>query len=84
MRQRIFYLLKVYLLTVVVFIIAKVGFMWTNSGGHPFTMGDVCDVIRHGLTLDLSTSLYILILPFLIPLVGYLVVFLYARRQARG
>ena len=38
--------MKVYLLTVVVFIIAKVGFMWTNSGGHPFTMGDVCDVIR--------------------------------------
>lgn len=70
MRQRIFYLLKVYLLTVVVFIIAKVGFMWTNSGGHPFTMGDVCDVIRHGLTLDLSTSLYILILPFLITCVS--------------
>ena len=38
MRQRIFYLLKVYLLTVVVFIIAKVVFMWANSGGHPFTI----------------------------------------------
>ena len=62
--------MKVYLLTVVVFIIAKVTFMWANSGDHPFTMGDVWDVVRHGLTLDLSTSLYLLIIPFLVTIVS--------------
>ena len=70
MRQRIFYLMKVYMATVVIFLIAKVMFMWMNRGSHPFTMGDVCDVLRHGLTLDLSTSLYLLIIPFLVIVVS--------------
>ena len=68
MRQRLIYLAKVYLLTVVVFIAAKMVFMLANSEGHPFTSGDVWDVIRHGFTLDLSTSLYLLIVPFAIAL----------------
>ena len=68
MRQRLIYLAKVYLLTVVVFIAAKVVFMLVNSEGHAFTSGDVWDVIRHGFTLDLSTSLYLLIVPFAIAL----------------
>ena len=68
MRQRLIYLAKVYLLTVVVFIAAKVVFMLANSEGHTFTSGDVWDVIRHGFTLDLSTSLYLLIVPFAIAL----------------
>ena len=68
MRQRLIYLAKVYLLTVAVFIAAKVVFMLANSEGHPFTTGDVWDVIRHGFTLDLSTSLYLLIVPFAIAL----------------
>ena len=62
--------MKVYLLTVVVFIIAKVVFMWANSEDHPFTSGDVLDVVRHGLSLDLSTGLYILIVPFLATMVS--------------
>ena len=40
-----------------------------------------CGFLLMALMADASGSL---ILPFLIPLVGYLVVFLYARRQARG
>ena len=70
MRQRLFYLLKVYLATVIVFMVAKVVFMWANGDSHPFTMGDVWDVLRHGLTLDLSTSLYLLIIPFLVTIVS--------------
>ena len=70
MRQRLFYLLKVFLATVIVFMVAKVVFMWANGDSHPFTMGDVWDVLRHGLTLDLSTSLYLLIIPFLITIVS--------------
>ena len=65
MRQRLIYLMKVYMLTVVVFIAAKLVFMLVNYEGHAFGIGDMCAVILHGLTLDLSTSLYFLILPFL-------------------
>ena len=52
------------------FITAKVVFMWANHEGHTFTWGDVWNVIRHGFTLDLSTSLYLLIVPFLITFVS--------------
>ena len=68
MRQRLLYLIKVYLLTVVIFIAAKVVFMLVNSEGHAFTVGDVWDVVRHGLSLDLSMSLYLLIVPFIMAL----------------
>lgn len=68
MRQRLLYLIKVYLLTVVIFIAAKVLFMLVNSEGHAFTVGDVWDVVRHGLSLDLSMSLYLLIVPFIMAL----------------
>ena len=48
------------------FIAAKVVFMWANHEGHTFGLGDIWDVIRHGFTLDLSTSLYLFIVPFLV------------------
>jgi phosphoglycerol transferase MdoB-like AlkP superfamily enzyme len=70
MKDRALYLLKTYLLTVVIFIIAKIGFMMYNSSDNPFTVGDVLDVVTHGLSLDLSTSLYFLILPFLLMVVS--------------
>ena len=70
MRERALYLLKTYLLTVVIFIIAKPVFMIYNSASHPFTFTDVIDVIYHGLSLDLSTALYFLILPFLLMVVS--------------
>ena len=49
-----------------VFIVAKVVFMLSNSGEHDFGVGDVCEVIWHGLPLDLSTALYILAIPLLL------------------
>ena len=55
--------MKVYILTLAIFTIAKLVFMLVNYEGHAFDIGDVFNVIRHGLTLDLSTSLYFLILP---------------------
>ena len=63
---RFFYLLATYLLTVLIFLAAKLAFMLCNASTHPFTVGDVFDVATHGLTLDLSTSLYCLIVPFLL------------------
>lgn len=68
--RRVSFLIKVYLWTVMVFIIAKVGFMLCCKNGHEFTSGDVWQVITHGLSLDLSTALYVLIIPFLLTLVS--------------
>ncbi len=79
MKARVLYLLKTYLLTVLIFIIAKVVFMWCNAPAaatdgadasaastSAFHAGDFFDVALHGLTLDLSTALYFLIIPFLV------------------
>ena len=53
------------------FIVAKVVFMLSYFGEQPFSVGDVCNVIRHGLSLDLSTALYFLIVPFLLTIVSF-------------
>lgn len=65
MRRRVAFLLLFYLLTVLLFASAKVVFMLAYCGEQPFSVGDVLDVVGHGLTLDLSTALYFLIVPFL-------------------
>ena len=70
MKCRVSFLLKTYLWTVVIFIIAKVVFMLCCQDGHAFSAIDMWQVITHGLTLDLSTALYFLILPFLLVLVS--------------
>ena len=66
MKKRAGFLLKFYLLTVLIFIVAKVAFMCCNAAENSFTAGDVADVVLHGISLDLSTALYFLILPFLL------------------
>ena len=66
MRQRALYLLKFYVATLFFFVAAKVGFMLYQHGGHNFTFTDMLQVIGHGLSLDLSTSLYIIAVPFLL------------------
>ena len=65
MLQRVLYLLKTYLLTVLFFVIAKIVFMLYNSS-QGFSFHDIIDVLWHGLSLDLSMSLYILSVPFLV------------------
>ena len=65
MGMRALYLLKTYLVTVMLFIVAKPVFMWYNSANHPFTASDIAQVISHGLSLDLSMALYLLAIPFL-------------------
>ena len=67
MRCRVKFLTRVYLWTVLVFIIAKVVFMLVCKSD---SMGDLWEVITHGLSLDLSTALYILIIPFLLTMVS--------------
>ena len=65
MKRRLLYLLKTYGLTVLLFVAAKVAFVGCNGTGHGLTAGDWTDVIGHGLSLDLSTALYFLIVPLL-------------------
>ena len=68
MKQRLLFLLRIYGLTVLLFLLAKVVFMLCNGAGHGVSALDYFDVLRHGLTLDLSTALYFLIVPFLVSL----------------
>ncbi len=58
--------MKTYLLTVAIFAIAKVVFMLSYHHAHSFAFTDICQVIWHGLSLDLSTALYFLIVPWLL------------------
>ena len=70
MKCRVSFLLRFYGLTVLLFIAAKIVFMLANHSGHEFTVADVGQVLWHGLSLDLSTALYILALPFLLTIVS--------------
>lgn len=68
MKQRILYLTKFYGVTMIIFIIAKLLFLCFNSDKEPLGVSDVWDVILHGISLDLSTALYLLSIPFLLTL----------------
>ena len=68
MRQRVTFLLRTYLWTILVFCMAKIAFMASCHTGD-LAITDLKDVLWHGLTLDLSTALYFLILPLLLTMV---------------
>ncbi|MBQ5578830.1 MAG: hypothetical protein IIT40_08315, partial [Prevotella sp.] len=59
-----------YIATVLIFVLAKIVFMFACREGHAFTLADMGDVVKHGLSLDLSTALYFLIVPFLISIIS--------------
>ena len=66
MKERVFFLLKFFLLTVIIFIVGKCSFMAYNHDAATWTMADMLEVIGHGLSLDISTALYFLIIPFFV------------------
>ena len=66
MKERVLFLLKFFLLTVMIFIVGKCGFMVYNHDAATWTMADMLEVIGHGLSLDVSTALYFLIIPFFV------------------
>ena len=49
-----------------IFIVGKCGFMVYNHDAATWTMADMLEVIGHGLSLDVSTALYFLIIPFFV------------------
>jgi phosphoglycerol transferase MdoB-like AlkP superfamily enzyme len=64
LKKRVLYLAKFYAVTVAAFIVAKVVFMLYNA--TELSVGDVADVLTHGLSLDLSTALYVMAVPLLV------------------
>lgn len=68
MKERVLFLLRTYVVAVAVFLFAKVVFMLSLRSSQPFSLGDVYDVLHHGLTLDLSTALYFIVFPLLFTL----------------
>ena len=65
MKKRVLYLVEIYVAMVAVFVVAKPLFMLYNAAGHHFFVGDVFSVVWHGLSLDISTSIYFALLPYL-------------------
>ena len=65
-RNRFTYLVASYLLTVVLFVVAKAGFMLCQQSDFPVDAAEFCQVVAHGLSLDLFTSLYLILFPFVV------------------
>ncbi len=70
MKQRALYLLKFCVATVFFFVVAKVVFILYNLSKDDMSFFDVLQVLYHGLSLDLSMTLYLLIIPFLLSIVS--------------
>lgn len=68
MKKRGAFLLTTFLLTLLIFMMAKVAFMLSYTDSEPFTLTDMLQVLQHGLSLDIATSLYVMALPFLLTL----------------
>ena len=60
------HLLLVYVTTVLVFIIGKLIFMGYNVGSESLSLADIMAVVAHGLSLDLSTAIYLILLPIVV------------------
>ncbi len=68
--KRLLYLLKFFAVTIAVFVVAKVAFIVCNGAGRGLTVADVWQVVCHGMSLDMSTALYFLVVPFLLAVIG--------------
>ena len=60
------HLLLAYVTTVLVFIIGKLIFMGYNVGSESLSLADIMAVVAHGLSLDLSTAIYLILLPIVV------------------
>ena len=68
--QSLRFLFALALLFVAFFLLGKAGFMLYNREAEPFTLRDLFDVWTHGLSMDLSTTGYLIVLPWLCCLVS--------------
>lgn len=70
MLRNVRFLLGTFLWTLLVFVLGKVAFMFYCREDHPFAVTELLQVVCHGMTLDLSMSLYIVALPLLLVMVS--------------
>ena len=71
MKQRLLYLIKLYVTLLLLFVTQKIVFMLVNVGhadGAPF--GSCVAVLWHGLRLDSVMACYLLVIPVLILFIG--------------
>ncbi len=70
MKQRFLFYLSLVALFVLFFALGKTGFLLYNSSTEAVTLSDALDVWQHGLSMDLSTTGYLVALPWLTLLVS--------------
>lgn len=68
MKQRIFFLLKLFILFIAFFIIQKIIFIIDNAHTENFDVsaGHIYQILIHGFGLDASTSGYLISIPFIV------------------
>ncbi|HEX3008750.1 MAG TPA: sulfatase-like hydrolase/transferase, partial [Bacteroidales bacterium] len=74
MKQRIFYIIRLYFLFLAFFLFSKILFLvyhigLTREAGFP----DALKIFYHGLRLDLSASAYLMLIPFLLLIVSSII-----------
>lgn len=71
MKIRILLLLRLYIVTVSVGILGKIGFLLYNGAGRGLTVGDALSIVWHGLPLDCSFAGYVVALLWIVLLAAY-------------
>ncbi len=66
MVNRFAYLIRLLVFFLLVFLLGKVVFFLYNGGSETTGIADFWDIVRHGFSLDFSTSLYFVALPYLV------------------
>ena len=83
MRSRLAFILRYYVILVVVFIIQKPLFILFAGDGQSFSASDCLSVMYHGLAMDLSTAAYVSIIPWVIVLASLFIRNLNPRKVLR-
>lgn len=66
MKQRIAWLLKLYVMLLAIFMVQKLVFMWCDTpDGADYGASDVLSAVCHGLLLDIPVAGYLIALPLL-------------------
>jgi len=64
------YLILLFIFFLIVFAIGRVGFMYYNQDISTFTTTDIFQAWWHGLRMDISTTGYLIAIPWLVCLIG--------------
>lgn len=71
MRERLFYLLRLYALLLAIFVVQKPLFLWLDApDGSCYGVGDCANVMLNGLLLDVPMTGYLFALPLLLTIVS--------------